>query len=128
MIRGLLSPRRVVALVVALAVVVGLVASSLWLDKRADRRRPMYRALLQMEALQWDLIKEGKQPQDMVVTHGDSPRALDGHEFKVPRGVTVKVENRNGSTCVLAENHHGDHSSWQCVDTSAARPSLGGLQ
>lgn len=128
MLRGLLSPKRVIALVVALAVVVGLTMSSLWLDHRADRKRPMYRALLQMQGLQWDLLKEGKPAQDLVVKHGDVPRMINGHPFNPPHGVTVKVENRDGKTCVFAEDARGDHSSWQCVDVNAARPSLGGLQ
>ncbi|GAB3852174.1 hypothetical protein GCM10028801_02880 [Nocardioides maradonensis] len=127
MLRGLLSPKRVIALVVTVVVIIGLVAASLMLDKRADRRRPMYRALLQMEGLQWDLLKEGKPAQDIVVKHGQ-PAFVGGHRFDPPRGVTIKVENRGGSTCVFAENAHGDRSSWQCVDLKAARPSLGGLQ
>ncbi|GAB4009422.1 hypothetical protein [Nocardioides ultimimeridianus] len=128
MLRGLLSPKRVIALVVAVLVIVGLVVSSLWLDKRADRRRPMYRALIEMEGLQWDLLKEGKPGEALVVKHGNEPHLIGGHAFNVPSGVIVKVEKRDGATCVFAENHHGDHSSWQCVDVNAARPTLGGLQ
>ncbi|HWU20207.1 MAG TPA: hypothetical protein VN088_01685 [Nocardioides sp.] len=128
MLRGLLSPKRVVALLVALVVIVGLVASSLWLDKRADRRRPMYRAMIQMEGLQWDLLNEGKPGRPMVVRHGGRARHINGHPIVVPPGVTVRVENRDGSTCVAAEDHLGDRTAWQCVDIHAPRPSLGGLQ
>ncbi|HWU22958.1 MAG TPA: hypothetical protein VN088_15585 [Nocardioides sp.] len=128
MLRGLLSPKRVVALVVALAVIAGLVVSSIWLDKRADGRRPMYRALLQMEGLQWDLLTEGKPGRAMVLKHGGPPRRINGHVVEVPPGVTIRVENRDGSTCVAAEDRHGDRTAWQCVDIHATRPSLGGLQ
>lgn len=126
--RGLLSPKRVIALVVTLLVIAGVVVASLWLDHRADRRRPMYRALLQMEALQYDLLKEGKPGRDMVLRHDGRSHVINGHNFVLPPGVTVKVENRDGSTCVFAENRHGDRSAWQCVDITAARPTLGGLQ
>lgn len=128
MIRGLLSPKRVVALVVALAVVAGLVVSSIWLDRRADRNRPMFRSLVRMQGLQWDLLRAGKPGEVIVVKHRDGTILINGHTYHVPKGVTIKVENHNGNTCILGENQFHYHSGWQCVDIHSPRPTLGGLQ
>jgi hypothetical protein len=128
MTHGLLSWKRVVALVVALLVIAGLIVSSLVLDNRTDRRRPMYRAMIVVESLQYDLLKAGEPAQYGKLKHKGPAHVINGHTIKIPKGVIVNVALRGGKTCVHARNQHGDQTSWQCVDITAARPSLGGLQ
>ena len=126
--RGLLSWKSLAAAGCALLIVVGIVAASLWFDHRTDRRRPMYRSLVTMEQLQWDLLKAGKKPR-LVRLHPKSHAVRVNDTWYHPeKNVTILVEERDGKTCIQGNNQYHDRTEWICVDPTKGRPSMGGLR
>jgi hypothetical protein len=128
MLRGLLSPKAIVAIAVTLVLLAGLVAASLWMDHLSDRKRPMFAGIITMMDLQYDLLQQGKKPV-LVRMHPHSPPVtIDGVSYRPPANVTVIVEQHGDDTCVQGNNQYHDRTRWYCIDLSLPQPKLGGLQ
>lgn len=113
---------------IGLALAAGLVVGVLVLDEREDRARPLYRDVITMAGLQYDLLKSGEDGVEVAID-GDSGPVLIGDEwFEASPGVELVVEQRGDSYCVQGRNEYGDETEWNCVDGTGTRPDLGGLE
>lgn len=111
-----------------LAVIAGLVAGVVALDWREDRARPLYRDVITMEGLQYDLLRAGQEGVEVSVDSSSDPVAIGDALFLPSSGVTIVVEHRDDAYCVQGTNQYGDETLWKCVDGTGLRPDLGGLE
>lgn len=114
--------KEVLLALIGLAVIVGLVAGARALDWQADRQGPMYRNVLTMAGLQWDLLNAGKQGVEVDLDSAAEFVAVGDKDFTPSPGVRIVVEQQDDSYCVKGWNQYGDETAWHCVDGSEARP------
>ncbi|MCL2541778.1 MAG: hypothetical protein FWE71_04860 [Nocardioidaceae bacterium] len=125
-----MTPKRSIALAVVVVLMAGLVAGSLILDKSSDRRRAMYRNIIQVQQLEYDLIKAGKKPVlGKLRGRKNAPDTkLGPADYKPARGVILTIAERDGATCIKGVNRFKDRTAWQCLNMDFGRPTLGGLR
>jgi hypothetical protein len=123
-----LSWKAGVVLALVVAVIAGMTWSAMFLDHRADRKRPMYRDMIRMLDLQYELLKEGKQPVLVRIHPKTGPVMIGDTEFTAERHSTILVEERDGQTCVQGNNQWHERTQWVCLDMSLGAPKLGALQ
>jgi len=114
--------------VLVVVVTGGMVAAVIALDWREDRERPLYHDVILMAGLQYDLLKSGRDGIELSMSHGDEAVLVGEKSFTPLAGVTVVVEQRGESYCVMGSNQYGDETRWMCVDGTGERPDLGALE
>ena len=86
------------------------------LDSSADRTRPMYADLAEMEWLQYQTLLQTGAAVPLKVADGQEVE-LAGEVFTASPGVTVTVRTPHpGDYCVRVRNDQGDVSRWHCLD------------
>lgn len=128
MSRGLLSPKSLAIIGCTLLVIAAVVAASLWDDHRADRKRPMFRSIIKMEQLQYQLLKADKEPVLVRLRPSSDPVVINGVSYKPEKHVTIVVAERDGKTCVRGSNQFDDSTEWICIDPTLGPPKMGALQ
>lgn len=127
MLRGLLSWKTALIAAIVVALTAGMTWSSMYLDHRADRKRPMYRDVIRMLDLQWNLIHDGKQPVLVRIHPKTGPVMVGDVQFTAERHTTVLVEEHDGQTCVQGNNQWHERTRWICLDMTLPAPKLGAL-
>ncbi len=117
----------VLAIVGAVALLLGLFALAISVDRHEDRDRPLYHDVILMSALQYDLLRQGRPGLELSLAEGSAPVDVGGTTFQVSPGVNLVVERRGEGICVQGTNEHGDRTHWHCVDGTGNRPALGAL-
>ncbi len=118
--------RESLLVLIGLAVVAGVVVGGFALDRREDRERPMYRDVITMAGLQYDLLVSGQEGVEISVD-SEAPVLVGTEPFQPSEGVTIVVERQDDSICVRGSNEDGDETDWHCVDGTDVRPDLGTL-